>query len=433
MLPFISKKNQTTITDQDLEEAERSQHLKISTEQIENTNWGLLHEDEYAEGLDRLGIRRDGGYSMILTSKGRVLSDLFVYPTPFVSEGAVPSYLLEFNNDVSKFSQILMMLKMHKLRAKIDLQKTSGLQSWAYFNKSDDFQDYLNDLKDRYFCNRNSSSPESATELASKLVHDDVLFKSDSYEVLKNNLKGFLVDDRSPNFGLRFLLDNNCSIPMESLFSDSFISRFHEDQMQVFGRGSKVYDLLRISDGIVQSSDYGTSSKQTLPFENNLDYMNGINYNKGCYVGQELTIRTYTSGVIRRRVMPVQFYLLNGKSTLSDEVIFNADDPVSWLTQDAGEVEIKKRDEESEEAVATAANIFGVAVKSRRSTGKIGSVIRIESNIGLASVNLGFIDLQDRNDVEANRFLVQFHNKPEYDGKVGCKVYVPEWWQEEEQ
>lgn len=47
-----------------------------------------------------------------------------------------------------------------------------------------------------------------------------------------------------------------------------------------------------------------------LPAETCIDYMRGIDFRKGCYVGQELTIRTHHRGVVRKRIVPVQLYPL---------------------------------------------------------------------------------------------------------------------------
>ena len=43
------------------------------------------------------------------------------------------------------------------------------------------------------------------------------------------------------------------------------------------------------------------------PLECNCDYLHGVSFHKGCYLGQELTARTYHTGVIRKRLMPIVF------------------------------------------------------------------------------------------------------------------------------
>ena len=44
-----------------------------------------------------------------------------------------------------------------------------------------------------------------------------------------------------------------------------------------------------------------------LPLECNLAGLNAISFDKGCYVGQELTARTHHRGVVRKRIVPVAF------------------------------------------------------------------------------------------------------------------------------
>ena len=45
--------------------------------------------------------------------------------------------------------------------------------------------------------------------------------------------------------------------------------------------------------------------RQFFPSELCLDYLGAVNFNKGCYVGQELTARTHFRGVVRKRILPV--------------------------------------------------------------------------------------------------------------------------------
>ena len=35
--------------------------------------------------------------------------------------------------------------------------------------------------------------------------------------------------------------------------------------------------------------------------------MHGVSFQKGCYLGQELTARTHHTGIIRKRIMPLEF------------------------------------------------------------------------------------------------------------------------------
>ncbi len=44
----------------------------------------------------------------------------------------------------------------------------------------------------------------------------------------------------------------------------------------------------------------------SLPLESNGALLHGVSFNKGCYLGQELTARSHHTGVIRKRLMPLQ-------------------------------------------------------------------------------------------------------------------------------
>lgn len=42
-----------------------------------------------------------------------------------------------------------------------------------------------------------------------------------------------------------------------------------------------------------------------IPLEYNLDLLQGVTLDKGCYLGQELIARTHYQGLVRKRVVPV--------------------------------------------------------------------------------------------------------------------------------
>ena len=72
------------------------------------------------------------------------------------------------------------------------------------------------------------------------------------------------------------------------------------------------YDIRRITLGIPEGArDFIAETSN--PLESNLDLMNAsklklnlVDFHKGCYLGQELVIRTHHTGVIRKRIVPIQ-------------------------------------------------------------------------------------------------------------------------------
>jgi len=65
------------------------------------------------------------------------------------------------------------------------------------------------------------------------------------------------------------------------------------------------YDAARFSLGVPGPADWG--SDRTYPIEANFDLLGGIDFKKGCFVGQETTSRMKRRGVIRNRMLPVTF------------------------------------------------------------------------------------------------------------------------------
>ena len=104
-----------------------------------------------------------------------------------------------------------------------------------------------------------------------------------------------LTDPRAPGLGRRILVPGS-SLPAQE------IEDLQESTLDA-------YKIRRYLRGI-QEGQSEILSERALPQESNIDYMSGISYRKGCYVGQELTIRTHHTGVVRKRALPVMLYPL---------------------------------------------------------------------------------------------------------------------------
>lgn len=59
------------------------------------------------------------------------------------------------------------------------------------------------------------------------------------------------------------------------------------------------YERLRILHGVPDGADF---SPGALPLDLGLHLLNGVSFEKGCYLGQELTARSHFTGVLRKRL-----------------------------------------------------------------------------------------------------------------------------------
>jgi len=69
--------------------------------------------------------------------------------------------------------------------------------------------------------------------------------------------------------------------------------------------GFSKYDHLRLQLGIPDGGRDLVPEKSIL-LEAGFDELNGVDWQKGCYIGQELTARTKYRGLIKKRLMPVE-------------------------------------------------------------------------------------------------------------------------------
>ncbi|MFZ5668647.1 MAG: YgfZ/GcvT domain-containing protein [Pseudomonadota bacterium] len=65
------------------------------------------------------------------------------------------------------------------------------------------------------------------------------------------------------------------------------------------------YEARRLALGVPATADFGEDA--TWPIEADFDLLNGIDFHKGCFVGQEITSRMKRRGQVRSRMLPIDF------------------------------------------------------------------------------------------------------------------------------
>ena len=124
------------------------------------------------------------------------------------------------------------------------------------------------------------------------------------------------------------------------------------------GGGDAAYRRHRYLRGVAE----GTAELATrLPLECNLEGLHGVSFDKGCYIGQELTARTHFVGVVRKRLAPIAFR--------------SAEDAAAALAS-GGTVHS-----------SAAAGPSG----SKRERGGVGKVVAVEGDVGLAMMRVAAI------------------------------------------
>ncbi|KAI9827776.1 MAG: ccr4 associated factor [Thelocarpon impressellum] len=223
----------------------------------------------FLQGLTTNSLRPEqtrGIYSAFLTAQGRILDDVFIYPTTHAPSYTAtldasldqtdPGYLVEV--DDTQALRLLTHLKRHKLRARLKLQLLEP-DEWAAWS-----------VWERGW----TSHP-----------HPDDVGAGDGGGI-------GCVDGRAPGLGRRLVLP------------------YGQRPEEVDEASLESYTVRRILHGVPEGAAE-LVPETSLPQESNVDLMGGVDFRKGCYVGQELTIRTHHTGVVRKRILPVRFYPLD--------------------------------------------------------------------------------------------------------------------------
>nr|POF13963.1 putative transferase caf17, mitochondrial [Quercus suber] len=321
-----------------------------------------LHGPEapkFLQGIITSNVRDDssaGFYAAFLTAQGKVLNDVFIFPTLTTrwhaeqNKDGEQGFLVDVDSDQA--DTLLKHIKRHKLRSKFKLRllDEGELDVWSVWKEGD----------------RWTAHTQSAT----------------------NELGGLtLVDSRASGMGQRMLLSSSSASALVS---------------EVQQAPSSAYTIRRYVRGVAEGQRE-IPRDDCLPMNYNFDIMGGIDFTKGCYIGQELTIRTHHTGVVRRRILPVQLY--DSASAAPDKLEYN---PGGSTPADIPNGADMKRDD-----------------KRQKPSGKLIASI--------GNVGLGMCRLEQMSDLVVSGENSTFSPDGKFfvaagdESKIGVKAFVPDW------
>lgn len=224
-------------------------------------------------------------YAALLNPQGRFLFDLFFYrpvrPADRLGErgsgpgsNGAPTLLCDV--DTSTLNELLDHLRKHKLRAKVEFEDISkDLSIWQRYGGS-----LTQDNPDNEDAEIKSSGWGAASDPAAQAS-------------IEGNSKGYcwFKDPRCRALGFRGVFPSDTIPPLVE--ADKEVDEVY-------------YLLLRLELGIAEGCSE-ISKEKANPLEYNLAWLKAISFEKGCYIGQELIARTHHRGVIRKRLMPINF------------------------------------------------------------------------------------------------------------------------------
>jgi folate-binding protein YgfZ len=189
-------------------------------------------------------------HAALLTAQGKYLHDFFI---------AELGGSLVLDGEAARLADLQRRLSLYKLRAKVTVGPAAGLAIFAAFGDGAIAALGLAD------------EAGAAREFAGGIAY---------------------VDPRRSRLGARLLA------PAETAPAALEAGGFAAAEFAA-------YDQLRIAEGVPDGSRDLVIEKAIL-LESGFDELNGVDWKKGCYVGQELTARTKYRGLVKKRLLPVR-------------------------------------------------------------------------------------------------------------------------------
>ncbi len=210
-------------------------------------------------------------YAALLSPQGKYIFDFFIFESSL-------NGLLSIDCEINRYQELLEKLNIYKLRSKIDFNINKNITIFSIYGS--DYSELILDLE--------MNNIEGDT----KKVNNNII----------------IIDPRNKNLGLRIYSN-----------TDNFLKKL--DQIP-YGTASELdYNRIQLT---VPNPAVDLEIEKSFLIENNFELINAIDFNKGCYIGQENTARQKYRGTTKKKLVPVKIIgqnISNGTKIFHDEKI----------------------------------------------------------------------------------------------------------------
>ncbi|CAI2364553.1 unnamed protein product [Moneuplotes crassus] len=296
-------------------------------------------------------------YTLILNPKGRIFTDMFIVK-PFIpgNYGNSSEYWIDVHKSQSN-SKLMKYFRMYSLRKDVT------------------FKEIDPDILSVVALNTRQTLGFNEGKVVHELQDEIPRVELPQYPGGLFTETLFIQDPRQPSLGMR-------------MYSPT---KFLEQYSAIDLDQHKLYTHMRYINGIAEGTE---ELENQLPLNYHMHLLNSIDFNKGCYLGHELTQRTFQTGVLRKVVLP---FIIPDDATLSLKK--DHFDPISNINLNFELEDNKLRGEVIRNTVGR----------------KVGKIVGHKNNIGIGLFSLSKLE----DDLHTAQ--------PKDSEEIDLMIWYPEW------